>query len=96
MIAGVDIGGTKIAVGMVNDNGQVREQQQCATDAAGGYRKAIANVERMLRSTSDKAGVEITGIGIRTCRSRWKTTVTLPRSQKRVGVPHETKTPCFT
>jgi glucokinase len=64
MIAGVDIGGTKIAVGMVDDNGQVREQQQCATDAAGGYRKAIANVERMLRSTSNKAGVEITGIGI--------------------------------
>lgn len=39
MIAGVDIGGTKIAVGMVDDNGRVREQQQCATDAAGAIAK---------------------------------------------------------
>jgi len=64
MIAAVDIGGTKIAVGMVDENGRVRDQQQCPTDAAGGYAKALGNIERMLRSTSRNAGVEITGIGI--------------------------------
>ncbi len=64
MIAGVDIGGTKIAVGMIDDHGRVLTQQQCPTDAAGGYDKALANIERMLRSTAQKVGVEITGIGI--------------------------------
>lgn len=64
MIAAVDIGGTKIAVGMVDDNGRVLEQQQCPTDASGGYKKALGNIERMLRSTSQSAEVEITGIGI--------------------------------
>jgi glucokinase len=64
MIAAVDIGGTKIAVGMIDENGHVLDQQQCPTDAPGGYKKAIANTERMLRSVSQKAGAEITGIGI--------------------------------
>jgi glucokinase len=64
MIAGVDIGGTKIAVGMVDDKGRVLDRQQCPTDAPGGYDKALANIEEMLRSTSQKSGVEISGIGI--------------------------------
>jgi glucokinase len=64
MIAAVDIGGTKIAVGMVDDNGRVLYQQQCPTDAPGGYRKALGNTERMLRAASQTVGTPITGIGI--------------------------------
>jgi len=36
MIAGVDIGGTKIAVGMVNDGGRVLAKQELPTDPEGG------------------------------------------------------------
>jgi glucokinase len=64
MIAAVDIGGTKIAVGMIDENGRVLEQEQCPTDAAGGYERALANIERMLNSTARKVGFDITGIGI--------------------------------
>ena len=64
MIAAVDIGGTKIAVGMVDESGRVLDQQQCPTDAAGGYSRALGNIERMLRSTASNARAEITGIGI--------------------------------
>ena len=64
MIGAVDIGGTKIAVGIVDENGKVLAQTQSPTDAAGGYTKGIRRIAEMLRETSKKAGVEISGIGI--------------------------------
>jgi glucokinase len=64
VIAAVDIGGTKIAVGMVDDGGRVLSRAQCPTDAKRGYKEACARVEQMLRETSYAAGEKITGIGI--------------------------------
>jgi len=64
VIAAVDIGGTKIAVGMVDDGGRVLSRAQCPTDPEGGYRAACARIEHMLRETSQAAGEKITGIGI--------------------------------
>ena len=64
MIGAVDIGGTKIAVGMVDERGKVLAQTQSPTDAAGGYAKGIKRIAEMLRETSQKAGVKISGIGI--------------------------------
>jgi glucokinase len=63
MIGAVDIGGTKIAVGVVDGNGKVLSQTQAPTDPHG-YRKGIDLVSRMLRETSQEAGVELKGIGI--------------------------------
>jgi glucokinase len=63
MIGAVDIGGTKIAVGMVNDSGQVLSRKEIATDAAS-YANGLAMIANMLRETAQTAGVEITGIGI--------------------------------
>lgn len=64
MIAAVDIGGTKIAVGMVDDKGRVLSRAESPTGAQGAYLDALARIENMLRRVSQEAGAEITGIGI--------------------------------
>ena len=64
MIAGVDIGGTKIAVGMVDDSGRVLSKMESPTDANHGYPKGLERITSMLRETSRSAEVEISGIGI--------------------------------
>jgi glucokinase len=63
MIGAVDIGGTKIAVGMVNDSGQVLSRKETPTDAES-YANGLAAIASMLRETARTAGVEFTGIGI--------------------------------
>lgn len=64
MIGAVDIGGTKIAAGIVDENGRVRARMQSPTDAAGGYANGIRRIAEMLRETAKEAGVKISGIGI--------------------------------
>jgi glucokinase len=64
VIGAVDIGGTKIAVGMVDDGGRVVIKTESPTDAASGYQKALGRIIEMLRRTSREARVEISGIGI--------------------------------
>jgi glucokinase len=63
MIGAVDIGGTKIAVGMVNDSGQVLSRKETPTDSES-YANGLAAIASMLRETARSAGVEFTGIGI--------------------------------
>ncbi|HVR25696.1 MAG TPA: ROK family protein [Candidatus Polarisedimenticolia bacterium] len=63
MIGAVDIGGTKIAVGMVNDGGQVLSRKETPTDTES-YANGLAAIAGMLRETARTAGVEFTGIGI--------------------------------
>ena len=64
MIAAVDMGGTKIAVGLVDDNGRVLSRTECPTDAEHGYGEALARIEHMLRALATAPGVELAGIGI--------------------------------
>ena len=64
MIAAVDIGGTKIAVGMVDENGRVLARRQTPTSADLGYAKALDRTVGLLREVAQIAGTEITGIGI--------------------------------
>jgi glucokinase len=63
MIGAVDIGGTKIAVGIVDDSGRVLSRTQAPTDP-DRYADAIELIARMLRETAAQAKVEISGIGI--------------------------------
>jgi len=63
MIGAVDIGGTKIAVGMVDGNGRVLARTQAPTDPER-YSEGIERIVKMLRETEQEAGAEITGIGI--------------------------------
>ncbi len=64
MIAAVDIGGTKIAVGIVDNDGRVLSQAECPTDAERGYADALARIEHLLRTMLTAADAELTGIGI--------------------------------
>jgi len=64
MIGAVDIGGTKIAAGMVGDDGKVLARRQCPTAPERGYATALANVREMLHATANEAGTQISGIGI--------------------------------
>lgn len=63
MIGAVDIGGTKIAVGVVDDNGRVLARAQTPTDGRE-YLKGLEAIVRMLQETAAAAGTTITGIGI--------------------------------
>ena len=63
MIGAVDIGGTKIAVGVVDEDGRVLARMQAPTDA-NDYAAGRDLIASMLRETSQKAGVGLTGIGI--------------------------------
>jgi glucokinase len=64
MIGAVDIGGTKIAVGMVDDAGKLLSKLESPTNASSGYANGLARMIDMLRRTSREAGEEISGIGI--------------------------------
>ena len=64
MIGAVDIGGTKIAVGIVDDEGRVLAWDECATDQDRGFIDAVDRMERMLRECAARANVAIDGIGI--------------------------------
>jgi glucokinase len=64
MIAAVDIGGTKIAVGAIDTSGRVLARFETPTDAKAGYSAAIDRVVALLRKLEASTGAHITGIGI--------------------------------
>jgi glucokinase len=64
LIAAVDIGGTKIAIGMIDGNGKVLARLQSLTDPESGYQNALRRIAEMLRAASQTASAQITGIGI--------------------------------
>lgn len=64
LVGAVDIGGTKIAVGIVDDHGHVCARLECPTDAELGYRAAMVRIESLLCRVIQKTGAKIIGIGI--------------------------------
>jgi glucokinase len=64
LIGAVDIGGTKIAVGMIDGDGKVLARLECPTDADRGYPEALRRIVEMLRATEQKTRTKISGIGI--------------------------------
>ena len=64
---GVDIGGTKIAVGAVDAAGAVQARRTIATDAEAGFDGGLARLERAIDETMAEAGVDpaaLAGIGL--------------------------------
>ena len=64
MIGAVDIGGTKIAAGIVDPDGRVLARAQVPTNAEAGYPRAIDATVLMLQNAERITGRKITGIGI--------------------------------
>lgn len=63
MIGAVDIGGTKIAVGAVDENGKVLARSETPTDP-DNYAAGLDAIASMLLQTEEDAGVKLRGIGI--------------------------------
>src|SRR3981081_1561618 len=64
MIAAVDIGGTKIGVGIVDSDGCMLWQVQSPTAPDKGYANALDRIVNMLRDACTSPATRITGIGI--------------------------------
>ena len=64
MLGAVDIGGTKIAAGVVDERGRVVSSLETPTDARQGYQSALKRIVDMLQRSARGAGAEIRGIGI--------------------------------
>lgn len=64
MIGAVDIGGTKLAVGLVDESGKVLAKNEIATGSDSSYSAGLEKIASMFREMERHAGVEITGIGI--------------------------------
>ena len=64
MIGAIDIGGTKIAVGMVDETGRVLSRLESPTSAEAGYAVALDRMASMLGEAARTARVNFTGIGI--------------------------------
>lgn len=64
MIGAVDIGGTKLAVGVVAEDGSVLASRRAPTGIESNYDDGFADIVRMLREVAEQSGAGITGIGI--------------------------------
>ncbi len=64
MIAGIDIGGTKIAVGLVNGAGEVIRRAETPVHVDRGPQDALERILTILQSQVQETGVTVEGIGI--------------------------------
>ena len=62
-IGAVDIGGTKIAAGIVREDGTILYRTESPTDPTRGFENAILRIEQMLRQGIDLHG-NISGVGV--------------------------------
>jgi glucokinase len=64
MIGAVDIGGTKLAVGIIAEDGTVLASRRGPTGIDSSYDDALANVKKLLLEVAEQSHMQITGIGI--------------------------------
>ncbi len=64
IVAAVDIGGTKIAVGIVSHEGHILAQAACPTAPLEGFEPAMQRTANMLRDCARQCGAEAGAIGI--------------------------------
>jgi glucokinase len=59
LIGAVDIGGTKVAAGLIDDCGRVVCRLEAPTDAERGYAVGLQKISEMLRDVLSKTGARI-------------------------------------
>jgi glucokinase len=64
VIGAVDIGGTKLALGVVDEHGRVLEKAEVPTNAARGFDHAMQEISTLLCRCAERARVKLHGIGI--------------------------------
>lgn len=64
MIGAVDIGGTKIAVGIVDESGRVLARAERPTAPERGLADGLGRITTMLQETAARAGGKLRGIGV--------------------------------
>jgi len=62
-VGSVDIGGTKIAVGAIREDGRIVRRLECLTEPEKGFQHAMQRIIAMLRDISS-GGTELAGIGV--------------------------------
>ena len=62
-IGSVDIGGTKIAVGAIREDGRIVKRLECPTEPEKGFQHAMQRIIAMLRDLS-AGGTKLAGIGV--------------------------------
>ena len=63
-VAAIDVGGTKIAAGVVDAQGRILARAEISTAPERGYSAALARLTAMLRSVLDESGRTVEGIGV--------------------------------
>jgi glucokinase len=64
MIGAIDIGGTKIAAGIVDRNGKLIAHRAYPTGATQGVEDAVAQMSRMLGELAGEHGIQLEGVGV--------------------------------
>jgi glucokinase len=64
VVAAIDVGGTKIAIGIVDAQGRILAQEETPTVPEQGYAAAFARISAILRRLLDECAVPVDGIGI--------------------------------
>lgn len=63
-VGAVDIGGTKLAVGIVDESGRLLSRLEAPSREAEAYTDGVEQISRMLRRAMGDTGLSITGIGV--------------------------------
>jgi glucokinase len=63
-IGAVDIGGTKIAAGVVKEDGTIIHRCECPTDPTRGFHDAAQRITHMLRTVEERCSTRLDGIGV--------------------------------
>jgi glucokinase len=64
VVGAIDIGGTKIAVGVIDDEGRILEKLERPTEPERGFQDGLQRMQQMLKECVQTAGVPIRGIGV--------------------------------
>lgn len=59
---GVDIGGTGVQAGVVDENGQILFRKECPTDVLSGFEKIMEDINQLVRIMLEENGVQISQI----------------------------------